>query len=195
MLGRLSLSALMAVWVLVSFLTPASAELPEAFPSKPITLIVPFQAGVTADLLFRGIAESASKHLGQPVVIDNKPGGSATLGPGHYGRQRQSPTATPSRRLSSPCSASPTCRRRPSILSRTSPTSYTSAATRLGVMVKADGPFKKWQDVIDVRQGQSGQVHLCHDRPGHHQRHRHGADGAANRAFSSPISRPRAAVN
>ena len=44
-------------------------------------MIVPFQAGVTADLLFRGIAESASKHLGQPVIIDNKPGGSATLGP------------------------------------------------------------------------------------------------------------------
>ena len=31
--------------------------------------------------MFRGIAESASKHLGQPVIVENKPGGSATLGP------------------------------------------------------------------------------------------------------------------
>jgi len=60
---------------------PAQAQVPTSFPSKPITLIVPFQAGVSADLLFRGIADSASKHLGQPVIVDNKPGGSATLGP------------------------------------------------------------------------------------------------------------------
>ena len=79
MFGRLSLSVATIMAVLVGFFAPASAQ--DAFPSKPVTLIVPFQAGVTADLLFRGIAESASKHLGQPVVIDNKPGGSATLGP------------------------------------------------------------------------------------------------------------------
>lgn len=51
------------------------------FPNKPITLIVPFQAGISVDILFRGIAEVAGQHLGQPVVVENKAGGSATLGP------------------------------------------------------------------------------------------------------------------
>src|SRR5437016_990335 len=79
MLCRLLVSAAMVAAGLAGFLVPAAAQ--AQFPSKPITLIVPFPPGVTADLLFRGMAESASKHLGQPVTIDNKPGGSATLGP------------------------------------------------------------------------------------------------------------------
>src|SRR5438034_4411304 len=53
------------------------------FPNKPVTLIVPFQAGISVDILLRGIAEVAGQHLGQAVVIDNKAGGSATLGPAH----------------------------------------------------------------------------------------------------------------
>ena len=80
MLKRLPFWAAIAAASLAG-LAPAAAETPDQFPTKPITLIVPFQAGVTADLLFRGIAESASTHLGQPVIVDNKPGGSATLGP------------------------------------------------------------------------------------------------------------------
>ena len=81
MLRRLLCCATAVAASLILFHLPALAEAPSSFPSRPITLIVPFQAGVSADLLFRGIAESASKHLGQPVIIDNKPGGSATLGP------------------------------------------------------------------------------------------------------------------
>jgi tripartite-type tricarboxylate transporter receptor subunit TctC len=53
------------------------------FPNKPVTLIVPWQAGISADILLRGIAEAAGQHLGQPVVIDNRAGGSGTLGPAH----------------------------------------------------------------------------------------------------------------
>ena len=53
------------------------------YPNKPVTLIVPFQAGISVDILLRGIAEIAGQHLGQPVMIDNKAGGSATLGPAH----------------------------------------------------------------------------------------------------------------
>ena len=53
------------------------------FPNKAVTLIVPFQAGISVDFLLRGIAEVAGQHLGQPVVVDNKAGGSATLGPAH----------------------------------------------------------------------------------------------------------------
>ena len=53
-----------------------------AFPSKPITLIVPWPAGGSTDRHLRALAELASKHLGQQIIIDNKPGGGGTLGPG-----------------------------------------------------------------------------------------------------------------
>jgi tripartite-type tricarboxylate transporter receptor subunit TctC len=51
------------------------------YPTKPITLIVPWPAGGSTDIAMRAIADSASKHLGQPVTIDNKAGGGGTVGP------------------------------------------------------------------------------------------------------------------
>ena len=59
----------------------ASAAHAQDYPAKPITLIVPFPAGGSTDITMRAIAEVAGKHLGQPVLIDNKSGGSGTVGP------------------------------------------------------------------------------------------------------------------
>ena len=53
----------------------------QAFPNRPITLIVPFPAGGVTDVHFRGLAQLASKDLG-PIVISNRPGATGTLGPG-----------------------------------------------------------------------------------------------------------------
>src|SRR5262245_44285869 len=44
-------------------------------------MVVPWPAGGSTDIVMRAIAEAAAKQLGQPVVIDNKPGASGTLGP------------------------------------------------------------------------------------------------------------------
>jgi tripartite-type tricarboxylate transporter receptor subunit TctC len=54
----------------------------QSFPSKPITLIVPWPAGGSTDRHMRSLAELASKNLGQNIIIENKPGGGGTLGPG-----------------------------------------------------------------------------------------------------------------
>ena len=51
------------------------------FPSKPITLIMPWPAGSGPDIWHRALAEVMSRNLGQPVVVDNKTGASGTLGP------------------------------------------------------------------------------------------------------------------
>jgi tripartite-type tricarboxylate transporter receptor subunit TctC len=50
------------------------------FPDKPITLIVPFGVGGGMDLVARLLEKSAPTHLGQPLVILNKPGGAGALG-------------------------------------------------------------------------------------------------------------------
>jgi len=53
----------------------ASAQAQSAYPSRPITLVVPYPAGGTADLLCRFAGERASALVGQQVVIENRPGG------------------------------------------------------------------------------------------------------------------------
>ena len=56
--------------------------LAQTFPNRPITLIVPWPAGGSTDRHHRLLAELASKHLGQNVIVENRPGGGGTLGPG-----------------------------------------------------------------------------------------------------------------
>ena len=52
----------------------------QAWPAKPVTLIVPFPAGGTTDVLARALGERLQVALGQPVIIESKPGAGATLG-------------------------------------------------------------------------------------------------------------------
>jgi tripartite-type tricarboxylate transporter receptor subunit TctC len=52
----------------------------QAFPSRPITIIVPFAAGGSSDLIPRAIAPLLSKSLGVPVLVDNRPGAGGSIG-------------------------------------------------------------------------------------------------------------------
>lgn len=60
--------------------TVSCAMAQDRYPSKFITFIIPWPAGGTADGTMRAIAESMSKDLGVPFVVENKPGASGTLG-------------------------------------------------------------------------------------------------------------------
>ncbi len=59
----------------------ASAALAQSYPSKPIRLIVPQAPGGGSDLVARIMATEIEKRLGQPFVVENKPGGNDSIGP------------------------------------------------------------------------------------------------------------------
>jgi tripartite-type tricarboxylate transporter receptor subunit TctC len=60
----------------------AAPSFAQAWPARPIKLIVPFPAGTSPDIIGRLIAEPLSRTLGQPIVIDNRPGAGGNLGTG-----------------------------------------------------------------------------------------------------------------
>jgi len=59
--------------------TCASVAVAQSYPSKPIRLIVPLAAGSTADIVSRYAGQELAKALGQPVVVENKPGAGGTI--------------------------------------------------------------------------------------------------------------------
>src|SRR5437763_862919 len=73
-IGRVALVGLCALWT--SF---ASAQ---AWPTKPVKIIVPFTAGSATDILARTFGQKLSEYWGQPVVIENRPGAGGTIGTG-----------------------------------------------------------------------------------------------------------------
>ena len=72
-------SVLRAATALVLALGAAGVQA-QAYPNKPITLVVPFAAGASADGIARVVGRELSQVLGQPVVVDNKPGAGGALG-------------------------------------------------------------------------------------------------------------------
>ena len=140
--------------VAIAHTGPAAAQ---DYPSKPITLIIPWPAGGSSDVSMRAIAEAASKRLGQPFVMDNKPGAAGSLGPA-----TMAATAKPDGYTLSQMPISVV--RIPIIQKTTFDTmrdfTYVSRLTgyTFGVTTKADSQFKNWGDVIKFAKENPGKV-------------------------------------
>jgi tripartite-type tricarboxylate transporter receptor subunit TctC len=65
-------------------LSPAAQA--QAFPSKPVRLVVPYAPSGLPDVLARLVAQVLSQEIGQPVVVDNRPGGNTIIGAQHAAR-------------------------------------------------------------------------------------------------------------
>ena len=82
-----SLVFVLALGWLSGFSASAQAQTPADFPNKPVRIVVPFSAGGPTDLMARAISKSMGTTLGQPVIIDNKPGGGGIIGFSEVARQ------------------------------------------------------------------------------------------------------------
>ena len=146
----LTLAAASTLWT-------APAAVAQDYPSRPVTLIIPWPAGGATDIAMRAIAEAAVKHLGQPIVIDNKPGGSGVIGPATMAATAKPDGYTISQipitvlRLPLMQQASWDAEKDFSYIVHL--TGYT-----FGVTTNVDTPFRKWQDVIDYAKANPGKV-------------------------------------
>ena len=73
-----ALGVLACVAALVVASAPARAQIAD-YPSRPITLLVPFVAGGSSDVVMRLVSKRVSERLKQPIVIDNRPGGAGNV--------------------------------------------------------------------------------------------------------------------
>src|SRR5438067_7003676 len=80
------LSGLIALVAALTAASPAAAQ--ETYPSKPVTMIVPFPPGGVADIVGRPLADAMGRALGGPVVIENKSGAGGGIGMGYVAKAK-----------------------------------------------------------------------------------------------------------
>src|SRR5882672_11659942 len=135
----------------------------QAFPARTITLICPWPAGGGTDLHLRKISEIAAKGLGQPIIVENRPGGSGMNGPANMAK-----TARPDGYTLSQLAI--TAFRVPHMqkvdwdpLADFTYIIGVSGYT-FGIVVKTDSPFKTFQDLLEYARANPGK--LSYGTPG-----------------------------
>jgi len=153
---RRQLAQLAAASIAALSLSAFAQSSPSTFPNKPIKLIIAFPAGGPTDVTMRQLADNASKILGQPVVIENKPGAGGTL---------------PSQQLQTSAPDGYTLAQVPLGVFRLP---YTTKITwdpvkdinyvinvtgyAFGIIVPADGPLKTWADFVAFAKANPGKL-------------------------------------
>ena len=141
-----------------AFAVPATGArvFAQGFPARPIRLVIAFPAGGPTDITMRSLADNASKILGQPVVVENKPGAGGTL---------------PAQQLQSTAADGYTVAQIPLGVFRIGYTtkinwdpvkdiSYVINVTgyAFGIVVPVDGPLKNWADFIAYAKANPGKL-------------------------------------
>lgn len=126
----------------------ASVATAAAYPEHPITIVVPYSPGGGVDIVTRLVTKSMSERLGQPFVVDNRPGAGTNIGMSHvahakpdgYTLYTASNTLTTNKALYSKLNFDPT-------------TDFTAVGkigeASLVLVVNADSQFKSLQDLVD----------------------------------------------
>ena len=142
---------------LLAALALCGAAQAQDYPVKPVTLIVPWPAGGSTDIAMRAIADAAAKHLGQPIVVDNKAGGSGTVGPATMAAAAKPDGYTiaqmPITVFRLPLMQKTTWDPLKDFTYVVHLTGYT-----FGVTTSAESPFKTWADVVAYAKQNPGKV-------------------------------------
>jgi len=135
----------------------SGAALAQAFPSRPITLICPWNPGGSTDVHLRAFAQIAARYLGQPIVIENKPGAGGMLGPGTMAKTAQPDGYTVSQL---PVGAFRIPHMQKVDWDPLRDFTYIIGLTgyTFGVVVKSDSPFKSLNDLVAWAKANPGKL-------------------------------------
>jgi len=136
----------------------AGAARADNFPTRPIRIIVPFPPGGTTDIQMRALAEPLARRLGQPVVIENRPGAGGTLGATYLATQARPDGYT--------LSVMPNSVFRVPVMMARPPydpmTDFTwivrMVGYTFGIVVRADSPFATLADLLAFARANPGRL-------------------------------------
>ena len=135
----------------------AAPALGQQFPVKPISLICPWPPGGSTDVHLRKFAEIAQKHLGQTVIVENKPGAGGTIGP-----STMAATAKPDGYTLAqyPISLIRVAHMQKSAWDPLKDFTFIIGLTgyTFGVVVKSDSPFRTFDDLLAHAKANPGKV-------------------------------------
>ena len=152
--GRALLGWFVAVLVAAGNGT-ASAQDAGSYPSRPVTVVIPTAASVSGDILMRAFGDAVSKHLGQPIIVENKPGGSGALAAAYVATSVKSDGYT-LLNITIPMYRVPFIQKTPYDPVKDFTPIILLGGYTLGGVVKADSPFKEWKDVLEFSKANPG---------------------------------------
>jgi tripartite-type tricarboxylate transporter receptor subunit TctC len=133
------------------------AALAQTFPARPVTLIVPWPAGGTTDVVMRALATATEKHLGQSIVIDNRGGAAGTVGPAHMAANAK-PDGYTMAQIPITIFRYPAIRK--TSFDPTRDFTYIIGLTgyTFGVVVRKDAPWKTFADLLADAKANPGKI-------------------------------------
>jgi tripartite-type tricarboxylate transporter receptor subunit TctC len=161
-----TMTLLFLLGIAVTLLAPAAGYCAESdFPKRPLTVVVPFSAGGSTDIQARLVSNFWQKHLGQPIGVENKPGGGGAIGIREVLRAR-------------PDGHTVGCGMFPDSIIQVAlkgeETGFKNEDLRLlgsfsnnpgAMMVMKDGPFKKFSDFVDYAKKNPGKLTVSISSP------------------------------
>jgi tripartite-type tricarboxylate transporter receptor subunit TctC len=151
-----SLTRRRALAALASACAPMLSTAQAPFPTRPITLLVPWSAGGATDVTLRLLAELAGRNLGQRIVIENRPGAGGTLAMPVI--QQAAPDGYTLAQLPHPALRAPHVQKVSwDPIRDTTPIIQISGVT-FGVVVPANSPFKTFNDLLKFAAAKPGEL-------------------------------------
>jgi len=129
----------------------------QQFPTRAVTLIVPWPPGGSTDIAMRSLAQATEKHLGQSIVIENRPGAAGTLGPGNMAATARPDGYTVAQL---PISVFRIPYIQKASFDPAKDFTYIIHLTgyTFGAVVRADAPWKSFQELMDYAKANPGKV-------------------------------------
>ena len=159
------------LWILtilgVSFFLhffPGSAPAQEKYPTKPINFVIGYPAGGTTDVCARPLVMAASKILGQPIVVLNKPGGGSAVAVASL--KIEKPDGYTIGVLPSGAVLSQHMRKVPYDSAKDFTPIMQYAVYLYGLVVRSDSPWKTFKEFIDYAKANPGKVRYSTAGPG-----------------------------